>query len=235
MVYLALIALVVSTEKKGGAPPRPRHMSTQNIILVLDLMGVFAFALDGALTGIRTARVDIVGVMVLGVTTALGGGIIRDLLLGQTPATFQDWRYIIVALVGATLAFFLSSQLRHLATPIQLFDAAGLSLFDVIGATRAIEVGFGPLQAVQLGPLTGVGGGTIRDVLLNRIPVVLSANSRLYAIPALLGAGVVVLSDAVGLGSIWFAVVGALVCFSVRGLSLRFRWNAPPPPGAPPV
>ncbi|GHD28910.1 trimeric intracellular cation channel family protein [Nocardiopsis kunsanensis] len=210
-------------------------MSTQSIILVLDLTGVFAFALDGALTGVRTARVDLVGVTVLGVTTALGGGIIRDLLLGQTPATFQDWRYIVVALAGATLAFFLSSQLQHLATPIQLFDAAGLSLFAVIGATKAIEVGFGPLQAVLLGTITGVGGGTIRDVLLNRIPVVLSANSRLYAIPALLGAGVVVLFDTIGLGSIWFAVAGALLCYCVRVLSLYFRWNAPPPPGAPPA
>lgn len=234
MVYLALTALLAPTGK-GGAPHRARHMSTQSIILVLDLMGVFAFALDGALTGIRTARVDIVGVMVLGVTTALGGGIIRDLLLGQAPATFQDWRYIVVALLGATLAFFLSSQLQHLATPIQLFDAAGLSLFAVIGATKAIENGFGPLQAVLLGVITGVGGGTIRDVFLNRVPVVLSANSRLYAIPALLGAGVVVLSDTVGLDSIWFAVVGALVCFGMRVLSLCFRWNAPHPPGAPPA
>ncbi|WP_017615839.1 trimeric intracellular cation channel family protein [Nocardiopsis salina] len=210
-------------------------MSTQSVILTLDLLGVFAFALDGALTAIRTARVDIVGVIVLGVATALGGGIIRDVLLGQTPATFQDWRYLVTALGGGALAYFLSRQLRHLATPIQLFDAAGLSLFAVIGATRALEHGFGPLQAVLLGVITGVGGGTIRDVLLNRIPVVLSANSRLYAIPALLGAGVVVLADTVGLDSVWFALAGAVLCFSVRVLSLRYNWNAPPPPGAPPV
>lgn len=209
-------------------------MSAQNIILGLDLLGVFAFALGGALTGIRATRLDIVGVMVLAVATSLGGGIIRDVLLGQTPATFQDWRYLITALVGGTLAFFLSQWLNHLSTPILLFDAAGLSLFAVIGATKALEHGFGPLQAVLLGTITGVGGGTVRDVLLNRVPTVLSANSRLYAIPAMLGASTVVVGELFGTGPVWVAVIGALLCFAVRVLSLRYRWNAPSPPGASP-
>lgn len=210
-------------------------MSTFDVLIILDLLGVFAFALDGALTAIRTARVDIVGVMVLGMSTALGGGIIRDVLLGDTPATFQDWRYLVTALTGGTLAFFLSRQLDHLAKPILLFDAAGLSLFAVIGSTKALEFGVGPLQAVLLGALTGVGGGTIRDVLLNRVPTVLSANSHLYAIPAMVGAGIVVAGYLVGFSLWWVAMVGALVCFSMRVLSLRYRWNAPRPPGAPPL
>ncbi|MBR8743240.1 trimeric intracellular cation channel family protein [Nocardiopsis sp. MG754419] len=210
-------------------------MSTFDVLLILDLMGVFAFALDGALTAIRTARVDIVGVMALGVVTAIGGGIIRDVLLGATPATFQDWRYLVTALTGAMLAFFLSRQLTHLHKPILLFDAAGLSLFAVIGATKALEFGFGPLQAVLLGVITGVGGGTIRDVLLNRVPTVLSANSHLYAIPAMLAAGIVVVAHLIGFATWWVAVVGALVCFAMRVLSLRYRWNAPNPPGAPPL
>ena len=208
-------------------------MSAQNIILVLDLLGVFAFALDGALTGIRAARVDIVGVMVLAMATSLGGGIIRDVLLGQTPATFQDWRYLVTAVLGGTLAFFLNQWLDQLTKPILLFDAAGLSLFTVIGATKALEHEFGPLQAILLGTITGVGGGTIRDVLLDRVPTVLSANSRLYAIPALLGAAVVVVGHIFGPGPAWVAVIGALLCFTVRVLSLRYRWNAPIPPGAP--
>lgn len=210
-------------------------MSAFDVLLILDLLGVFAFALDGALTAIRTARVDIVGVMVLGMATALGGGIIRDVLLGQTPATFQDWRYLTTALVGGTLAFFLSRQLDHLAKPILLSDAAGLSLFAVIGSTKALEFGFGPLQAVLLGAITGVGGGTIRDVLLNRVPTVLSANSHLYAIPAMVGAGIVVAGHLLGFSAWWVAMVGALVCFGMRVLSLRYRWNAPRPPGAPPL
>ncbi|MEE2040542.1 trimeric intracellular cation channel family protein [Nocardiopsis sp. CT-R113] len=210
-------------------------MSTQNLILVLDLVGILAFAIDGALTAIRTARVDIVGVLSLGLVTAIGGGIIRDVLLGVTPATFQDWRYITTALAGGTAAFFLSRQLRHLSKPILLFDAAGLSLFAVIGATKALELGFGPLQAVLLGAITGVGGGTVRDVLLNRVPTVLSANSHLYAIPAMLGAAFVVVANVLGFGTGWVAIAGALVCFTVRILALRYRWNAPLPPGAPPL
>jgi uncharacterized membrane protein YeiH len=210
-------------------------MSTQTLLLVLDLVGIFAFALDGALTAIRTARVDIVGVMSLGVITAIGGGVIRDVLLGVTPATFQDWRYLVTALAGATLAFFLSSQLSQLSKPILLFDAAGLSLFAVIGATKALEMGFGPLQATILGVITGVGGGTVRDVLTNRVPTVLSANSHLYAVPAALGAGFVVVVPVLGLGAGWLAVVGAVLCFVVRVLALRYRWNAPSPPGAPPL
>ncbi len=210
-------------------------MSTQNILLILDLVGVFAFAVDGALTAIRTARVDIVGVLVLGLVTAIGGGIVRDVLLGVTPATFQDWRYVTVALTGGMVAFFLGSRLTRLATPILLFDAAGLSLFVVIGAAKAIELGFGPLQAVLLGAITGVGGGTIRDVLLNRVPTVLSAHSHLYAIPALLGAGTVSVAHVLGFDAGWVAVAGALLCFTVRVLALRYRWNAPLPPGAPPL
>lgn len=210
-------------------------MTSFDVLLVLDLLGVFAFALDGALTAIRSARVDIVGVMVLGVVTAIGGGIIRDVLLGDTPATFQDWRYLVVALTGATLAFFLNRQLTHLSKPILLFDAAGLSLFAVIGSTKALEYGFGPMQAVILGVITGVGGGTLRDVMLNRIPTVLSANSRLYAIPAMLGAGIVVVGNLFGFAAWWVAVVGALMCFGMRMMSLRYRWNAPRPPGSPPL
>ncbi len=213
----------------------PRPMSTQTILLILDLVGIFAFAVDGALTAIRTARVDIVGVLVLGLVTAIGGGIIRDVLLGVTPATFQDWRYVTVALAGGMLAFFLGSLLTRLAKPILLFDAAGLSLFVVIGAAKAIELGFGPLQAVLLGAITGVGGGTIRDVLLNRVPTVLSANSHLYAIPALLGAGTVSVAHVLGFDAGWVAVVGALLCFTIRVLALRYRWNAPRPPGVPPL
>lgn len=210
-------------------------MSTLDLLLLLDLLGILAFSLDGALTAIRTARVDLVGVMVLGMVTALGGGILRDVLLGQTPATFQDWRYLATALAGGTLAFFLSRQLTHLTRPILVFDAAGLSLFAVIGATKALEFGFGPLQAVLLGVITGVGGGTIRDVLLSRVPTVLSANSHLYAIPAMIGALFVVVVDLTGFGPGWIAVIGSLLCFTLRVLALRYRWNAPNPPGAPPL
>lgn len=201
--------------------------------LVLDLAGTFAFALNGALTAVRAARLDIVGVVTLGMITALGGGILRDVLLGALPpATFSDWRYLVVAIGGGLIAFALSRQLERLATPIVVFDALGLSLFAVTGAAKALELGAGVGQAILLGAVTAVGGGTIRDVLVRRIPTVL--RSELYAIPALLGAGVVVGSARLGLDVLVASFVGAALCFVVRLLGVRFGLDAPHPPGSPP-
>lgn len=164
------------------------------VLLVLNLVGTFAFALNGALTAVRAAHLDIVGVLTLGVITALGGGIIRDILLGALPpATFVDWRYLVVAACGGLVAFLFSPWLSRLNIPIDVLDAAGLSLFAVTGAAKALELGVGPVQAVVLGAVTGVGGGTVRDVLIQQAPRVLS--SGLYAVPALLGAAVVVAAD----------------------------------------
>ena len=156
------------------------------VLLILDLAGTFAFALNGALTAVRVAHVDIVGVITLGMITAVGGGIIRDVLLGALPpATFVDWRYLAVAAGGGLIAFLFSGWLTRFTNPIDVLDAAGLSLFAVIGAVKALELGVGPAQAIILGAVTGVGGGTVRDVLIQRVPSVLS--SGLYAIPALVG------------------------------------------------
>ncbi|HEY2191725.1 MAG TPA: TRIC cation channel family protein [Actinomycetospora sp.] len=206
-------------------------MTTASVTgLVLDLVGTFAFALNGALTAVRAARLDIVGVVTLGMITAIGGGVLRDVLLGALPpATFNDWRYLVVAAGGGLIAFALSRQLERLATPINVFDALGLSLFAVTGATKALEFGAGFGQAILLGGVTAVGGGTLRDVLVRRVPTVLS--SELYAIPALLGAGVVVAGARVGVNILLASLVGAALCLVVRLLGLGFRLDAPHPPG----
>ena len=131
-------------------------------LLALDLAGTFAFGLNGALTAVRTVRLDIVGVITLGMITALGGGIIRDILLDDLPpATFQDWRYLAVAAGGAFIAFLLGHRLHRLAGTITVFDAVGLSVFAVTGASKALDFGIGAAQAVILGTITGVGGGTL--------------------------------------------------------------------------
>ena len=167
------------------------------VLLVLDLVGTFAFALNGALTAVRAVHVDIVGVITLGVITAVGGGIIRDVLLGALPpATFVDWRYLAVAAAGGLIAFLFSRGLTRFTSAIDVLDAAGLSLFAVTGAGKALELGVGPVQAIILGTVTGVGGGTVRDVLIRHVPSVLS--SGLYAIPALVGAALVVAADSGG-------------------------------------
>ncbi|GIG30392.1 trimeric intracellular cation channel family protein [Cellulomonas marina] len=205
------------------------------LLLVLDLVGTFAFALNGALTAVRVAHVDIVGVVTLGVITGLGGGIVRDILLGALPpATFGDWRYLAVAAAGGLLAFWFGHHLHRLAGTIAVLDAAGLSLFAVAGAARALELGAGPAQAVILGATTAVGGGTLRDVLLRRVPSVLT--NELYAIPALVGATLAVLAARGGVEEVLgapAAVGAAAACFVVRVVGMRLGLDAPRPRARP--
>jgi len=199
------------------------------LLLVLDLAGTFAFALNGALTAVRTVRLDIVGVITLATITAIGGGILRDLVLGAVPpATFSDWRYLTVAAVGGLLAFFLGRLLVRAETTVMLLDAAGLSLFAVTGAVKALDYGIGPGPAIILGAVTAVGGGTIRDVLIRRVPEVL--HSGLYAVPAVIGAGIVVLAHELDLRGAPIAFGAAAACFAVRLLGVRYHLNAPTPP-----
>jgi uncharacterized membrane protein YeiH len=209
----------------------PDLSTASPLLLTLDLAGTFAFALNGALTAIRVAKLDVVGVVTLGMITALGGGILRDILIDSLPpATFSDWRYLLVAAAGSLVAFGSSGGLTRLALPILVLDAAGLSLFAVTGAAKGLDFGVGPAQAVILGAVTAVGGGTLRDVLTGRVPVVL--RSELYAIPALLGATVVVVCDRTGFYGLVAALAAAVLCFAVRMLGVHFQINAPSPPGA---
>jgi uncharacterized membrane protein YeiH len=204
--------------------------TTSTTFLVLDLAGTFAFALNGAWTAMRVARLDIVGVVTLGMLTALGGGFVRDTILDALPpATFTDWRYLAVAAAGALVAFASGHIADRLAMPILVLDAAGLSLFAVSGALKGVDFRVGVAQAVILGVITAVGGGTLRDVLIRQIPAVLT--SGLYAIPALVGALIVVGGTQLGVAALPAAIVGAVVCFAIRILGGHFGVNAPGPIG----
>lgn len=201
------------------------------LLLALDLTGTFVFGLNGALTAVRAARLDVVGVVTLGMMTALGGGVIRDVLIGSIPpATFLDWRYFALAAAGGLIAFALSKRLSRLETPpITVLDAIGLSVFAVIGASKAMNVGLGIAPSVLLGVVTAVGGGTIRDTLVRQIPTVL--RSELYAIPALVAAAITVATMRMGLYGLPAALGAAAVCFVIRMIGVRFGLNAPSPPG----
>lgn len=196
------------------------------LLIVLELSGTFVFGLNGALTAMEAEQLDLVGVIVLGTFTALGGGIIRDILIGALPpATFRDWRYLAVALGSAVVAFVAHRCLARVMRTISLFDAAGLSLFCVTGTAVAFAHGLGPFQAAILGSITAVGGGTIRDIIIHRVPTVLT--SGLYAVPALVGAAI----TAVALDSHFYntpvALAAALVCFAIRLAGLRYNLNLP--------
>jgi uncharacterized membrane protein YeiH len=201
------------------------------LLLALDLIGTFAFGLNGALTAVRAVRLDIVGVVTLGVITALGGGIIRDVLIGDVPpATFRDWRYLALAVGGGLVAFALSQRLNRLEMPINVLDAVGLSVFAVIGAGKAMAFGLGVGPAIILGAVTGVGGGTIRDTLVRQVPSVL--RSDLYAIPALIAAALTVAAIHLGIYGLPAALGAAATCFVIRMLGVVLGLNAPRPPGA---
>jgi uncharacterized membrane protein YeiH len=195
------------------------------LVLILDLAGTFVFALSGATAGVKH-RLDLFGVLVLSFVAGNSGGIARDLLIGAIPPhAVSDWRYLAVSLLAGVVSFFCYSSVDRLRSPVLVFDAAGLALFAVTGAQKAISLGLAPIPAALLGMLTGIGGGMARDVLLTEVPAVLRAD--LYAVAALAGAAVVVVADWVQLSSIVSMVVGAALCFGLRVLAIHFGWQLP--------
>lgn len=194
---------------------------------VLDLSGIFVFAITGALVGVRKG-LDVFGVQVLALVTGLGGGFLRDVLIGAVPpAALADWRYLVVPVAAGLVTFFLHPGVGRLERLVNVFDAAGLGLFCVTGTLKALAYGLGPLPAALLGMITGIGGGVVRDLLSGRVPVVL--RREIYATPAFLGAGLVVVADATGFYAPWVAVLAAVLCFIVRLFAIRRGWNAPLP------
>lgn len=198
------------------------------VLDLLDLAGTFVFALSGAMTGVRH-RLDLFGVLVLAFAAATAGGIARDLLIGAVPpAAIVDWRYLAVSLAAGLVVFLRFRDVERLRNPILLFDAAGLALFAVSGALKALASGLGPVAAVLLGMLTGIGGGMARDLLVAEVPIVLRAD--LYAVAALAGAIALVICQAAGWPVVVGAVVGALLCFGVRLVAIRRGWRLPTAP-----
>lgn len=201
----------------------------------LDLVGVFFFAVSGGLVAVRKGF-ELVGVVALSLVTALGGGVIRDVVLGATPPTaFSDVLYLVVPLAAAAIIFVADGPIdRRLGRPVLLFDAAGLGLFSVTGAVKASAFEASAVGAVLIGVISAVGGGIMRDVLANDPPQLFHPDSRLYAIPAAVGATVIVVAWRNGFYSGGLAIVVAAAVFSIRIASLRFGWRAPKPLGARP-
>ena len=197
----------------------------KTLVLTLDLVGTFVFALSGATAGARR-RLDIFGVLVLSFVAANSGGIVRDLLIGATPpAAISDWRYLAVSMLAGVVIFFWYPLINRLRSPVLFFDAVGLALFCVAGAQKALVYGLAPGMAALLGMLTGIGGGIARDVLLSNVPAVF--RSDIYAVAALAGAAVVVIGDALQLPTTATAIAGALLCFGLRMLAVRYDWHLP--------
>jgi uncharacterized membrane protein YeiH len=195
------------------------------LLLVLDLVGTFVFAISGATAG-AARRLDLFGILVLSFVAGNFGGITRDVLIGSVPpAAISDWRYLVVSLLAGIITFYWYSTVDRLRSPVLIFDAAGLALFAVSGAQKALAFGLNPVMAALLGMLTGIGGGMMRDILLAEIPTVLRAD--LYAIAALAGAGIVVIGDLLHIPAEATTIAGALVCFGLRLMAIKRGWRLP--------
>jgi uncharacterized membrane protein YeiH len=200
-------------------------VSTATLLLVLDIVGIAVFAVSGALAAVDK-KLDIFGVIFLAVATALGGGFIRDALLGATPAAaLSDWRYLATPAIAGLIVFFVHPSVARWSRLFLLVDAAGLGLFAVAGTRKAIDSGVGPLGASAIGILTAIGGGIIRDILVREIPNVL--HREIYATAALLATVVVVVGDRLELDDILVAIVAICVAFCVRVASRWKNWAAP--------
>jgi uncharacterized membrane protein YeiH len=196
------------------------------VLLAVDLVGTFVFAVEGALAGIR-GDLDLLGLLVVSFVTALGGGTVRDLLIGAVPPnSIRDWRYGATAFAGGAAVFCFYQSFQHVPQQLLItLDAAGLALFAMAGAGKALEFGINPMISVLMGVLTGVGGGTIRDVLMARVPGIL--NTDIYASAALVGAAVMVIGLAVKVPRTIAMSVGGVCCFVLRMVAVAKHWNLP--------
>lgn len=201
------------------------NVAMQTLVLILDLIGTFVFALTGGMMAVRR-KLDVFGVLVLSFAAASAGGITRDVLIGAVPpAALVDWRYPAVSLSAGVVTFFWSPWIERLQNPVRMFDALGLAVFAVAGTHKALAFGLSPAMAAGLGMLTGIGGGMLRDVLMAEVPLVLKA--ELYAVAALAGAFVVAGEHALGFHGSVTAVAGAVLCFGLRMMALRYGWHLP--------
>jgi uncharacterized membrane protein YeiH len=206
--------------------PHSLPVSPDRLVLGFDLVATFVFGLEGASAAVN-GDLDVFGVLVLGFVTAVGGGIMRDLLIGDVPpAAFRDQRYMITALTGALVAFAIFAPISHVPRWVLItLDAGGLSLFAVSGATKALEFGANALTAMICGVLTAVGGGVIRDVLLNNIPAVLRVG--VYASAALFGTAVMIVGIRAGQPRGRMMCIGGAACLTLRLLAAWQHWNLP--------
>jgi len=198
-----------------------------NLQLVLDLVGVFAFALSGGLVAVKK-RLDLFGVLVLSVAAALGGGIMRDVLIGRIPPTgISDWRLLTAAVVAGLVTFLYHPGVERISRFVRLLDAAGLAVFAVGGSLTALGAGADAIPSVIVGVITAAGGGMVRDVLAGQVPEVL--RREMYALPALLGSTLVVTAhhfDVISPLVIWGCV---LLVFGLRMAAVVLHINAPKP------
>jgi uncharacterized membrane protein YeiH len=200
-------------------------VDTATALLIADLVGVAVFAASGGSAGVAK-RLDIFGVVFIGCVAALGGGILRDVVINEfPPLAFGDWRYCVTAAAAALLVFFLHPQLGRIRRTVQLLDAAGLGLFTAAGTLKALDFGVPVVGACILGMITGIGGGLLRDLLTAEIPLVL--RREIYAVAAMIGAAVVAVGHGLHVPDLTLLLTAATLTFVIRVIAVLRDWSAP--------
>lgn len=196
-----------------------------SFLYFLDLLGTAAFAASGSIAAIRH-RMDLLGVLVLGMVTATGGGTLRDLLLGYSPPfCLEDETYLYLSLAASFAVFFCHKHIQKMRSPLLIFDAIGLGTFVVIGTGKALAFSLGPLGAIMMGVMTATAGGAIRDVLSGEVPLILK--KEVYATACLAGAFLYVFLSKAGVPENTVALLAATCVILLRLLAIRFNWALP--------
>ncbi|AZM55664.1 hypothetical protein DMA15_26325 [Streptomyces sp. WAC 01529] len=204
-----------------------QDLFTPSVQHALDIVGIFVFAISGALLAVRK-NFDVFGIAVLAEVTALGGGLFRDLVIGAVPpAAFTDLGYFITPLFAAALVFFLHPEVERTQLAVNVFDAAGLGLFCVAGTTKAYDYGLGLTASAALGLMTAVGGGVLRDIVANEVPSLVRWDRDLYAVPAIVGATMVALCIRYDQLTAFTSALAVVTTFVLRLLALHYHWRAP--------
>ena len=192
---------------------------------LLDIIGTMAFAMSGALTAMNK-KLDPFGVFIIAFVTAVGGGTLRDIMIGRTPVGWmRDLNYVYVIAIGFILAILFRKKFYKLRTSLFLFDTIGLGVFTLIGLEKGISVGLHPVICIALGTMTACFGGVIRDILCTEIPVIF--RREIYATICILGGIVFFLLRKLDLNNDVLYLTTSLVIISVRLMAVKFKWYLP--------
>ncbi|MDO4728476.1 MAG: trimeric intracellular cation channel family protein [Bacteroidota bacterium] len=192
---------------------------------VLEILGVVAFAFSGALAGVAK-KMDIFGIFVVAIATALGGGMLRDVLIGNTPVLWmREVSYLWLVLIGTLTAIVFRKKLIYFRTSLFLFDSIGLGLFTIIGVEKGIQMGFDPIVCIGLGTLTACFGGVVRDILCNDIPVIFQ--KEIYATLCIVGGILYFGLKEAGVNNDLIYMITTIFIIVLRILVVKYKWSLP--------
>jgi uncharacterized membrane protein YeiH len=197
----------------------------EDLLKVIDILGTITFAVSGVFAAMQK-RLDIFGILIISFITAIGGGTLRDMLIGDVPVSWmRSIQTPLIILVSAIAAILFGNVIRNFQQTLFIFDSLGLGFFTVLGLQKGIKFGFNPGICVAIGTMSGCFGGVIRDILLNNIPLIF--RKEIYATACILGGIIYFLLLQVNFPIAWLDVTVMLIVFLIRFLAVRYKWEMP--------